>query len=199
MGPVGVQEMVVIFLVALVLFGPKKLPELGKTIAKAVSEFRRAQSDLKATFDREMQSLERENESLKEATRTAAAEISAFNDIDLFSGANTTYGAGTIDAPPQAPTVSASVIPGAESPTGAEQAAHVASLLDPPAAALEPGVDYGQPVEAARAANAAFDAAIDAVIAEAEGTAAPATPAGIPSGTTVAVSPQAAPEAAQHS
>ena len=32
MGPVGVPEMVVIFLVALVLFGPKKLPELGKTI-----------------------------------------------------------------------------------------------------------------------------------------------------------------------
>ena len=35
MGPVGVQEMIVIFLVALVLFGPKKLPELGKTIGKA--------------------------------------------------------------------------------------------------------------------------------------------------------------------
>ena len=31
MGPIGMQEMVVIFLVALVLFGPKKLPELGKT------------------------------------------------------------------------------------------------------------------------------------------------------------------------
>ncbi len=56
MGPIGVQEMVVIFLVALVLFGPKKLPELGKTLAKAVTEFRRAQSDLKATFEREMQS-----------------------------------------------------------------------------------------------------------------------------------------------
>ena len=45
MGPVGVQEMIVIFLVALVLFGPKKLPELGKTIGKAITEFRRAQSD----------------------------------------------------------------------------------------------------------------------------------------------------------
>ncbi len=46
MGPVGVQEMVVIFLVALVLFGPKKLPELGKTIGKGSPSFaalRRAQ------------------------------------------------------------------------------------------------------------------------------------------------------------
>src|SRR6266853_6837328 len=66
MGPLGVQEMIVIFLVALVLFGPKKLPELGKTIAKAMTEFRRAQSDLKATYEREMQAIERENESLKE-------------------------------------------------------------------------------------------------------------------------------------
>ncbi len=54
MGTVGVQEMVVIFLVALVLFGPKKLPELGRTIGKAITEFRRASNDLKATFEREM-------------------------------------------------------------------------------------------------------------------------------------------------
>ncbi len=59
MGTLGVQEMIAIFLVALVLFGPKKLPELGRTIGKAITEFRRASSDLKATFEREMQSLER--------------------------------------------------------------------------------------------------------------------------------------------
>ncbi len=204
MGPVGVQEMVVIFLVALVLFGPKKLPELGKTIAKAVTEFRRAQSDLKATFDREMQAIERENESLKEVTRTAAAEMSSFGDIDLAGGSPAAYSAGTIESP-QTPTVSASAVPGAESPVAAETAAHVASLLDPPAAALQPGVDYGQPVEAAQAFEAArakaMDSAIDAAIAEAEGQIAPAapagTPAGSPSGTLAAATPQAAPEAAQ--
>ena len=61
MGPIGVQEMIAIFLVALVLFGPKKLPELGRTIAKAITEFRRASNELKSTFDREMKALEREN------------------------------------------------------------------------------------------------------------------------------------------
>jgi len=70
MGPVGVQEMIVIFLVALVLFGPKKLPELGRTIGKAITEFRRAQSELKATLEHHMSELERENESLKEVTRS---------------------------------------------------------------------------------------------------------------------------------
>jgi sec-independent protein translocase protein TatA len=67
MGPIGVQEMIFIFLLALVLFGPKKLPELGRMVGKALSEFRRAQSELKATFDREMRNLELETQS-KEVT-----------------------------------------------------------------------------------------------------------------------------------
>jgi len=67
MGPIGWQEMVFIFLLALVLFGPKKLPELGRTLGKAITEFRRAQGELKATFDREMRNLERETD-LKEIT-----------------------------------------------------------------------------------------------------------------------------------
>ncbi len=66
MGPIGMQEMIFIFLLALVLFGPKKLPELGKMLGRAITEFRRAQTELKATFDREMLNLERETESLKE-------------------------------------------------------------------------------------------------------------------------------------
>ncbi len=75
MGPVGVQELVVIFLVALVLFGPKKLPELGKTIGKAITEFRRAQSELKSTFEGHMRELEKEHESIKEVTSGYTNEI----------------------------------------------------------------------------------------------------------------------------
>lgn len=77
MGPVGWQEMVIIFIVALVLFGPKKLPELGRTLGKAITEFRRASNELKSTFEREMQSLERENESLKEATRSYLSDTTS--------------------------------------------------------------------------------------------------------------------------
>ncbi len=71
----GVPEMAVIFILALVLFGPKKLPELGRTIGKAMTEFRRASNDLKATFEREMHTLERENESIQASTRKAAQEL----------------------------------------------------------------------------------------------------------------------------
>ena len=143
MGPIGIQEMIVIFLVALVLFGPKKLPELGKTIAKAVSEFRRAQSDFKATLDREMQSLERENEALKEVTRQAAVDITSYSDIDLTGGPMHEPPADpkAFDTAPsdftalETPTVSASAVPGAES-QGTSQAA-----ANDGAAQATPGVE----------------------------------------------------------
>lgn len=61
--------MVAIFILALLLFGPKELPKLGRTIGKAMTEFRRAQSELKTTFNREMQNLERET-GIKELTAT---------------------------------------------------------------------------------------------------------------------------------
>src|SRR5690242_602732 len=58
MGPLGYPEMIFIFFLALILFGPKKLPELGRTVGKALTEFRRASNELKSTFDREMKNLE---------------------------------------------------------------------------------------------------------------------------------------------
>jgi TatA/E family protein of Tat protein translocase len=83
MGPVGVQELIVIFLVALVLFGPKKLPELGKTIAKGISEFRRAQSELKSTFEGHMRDLEKEHESIKQVTASYTNDIyNTYNEYD---------------------------------------------------------------------------------------------------------------------
>jgi TatA/E family protein of Tat protein translocase len=60
MGPLGVQEMLGIFMIALLLFGPKKLPELGRMLGKAVSEFRRAKNELKSTFESHLSELEKE-------------------------------------------------------------------------------------------------------------------------------------------
>ena len=74
-GTLGMQEMIVIFMLALVLFGPKKLPELGRTIGKAITEFRRASNDLKATFEREMQTLERESQSIGQVAQVTAGDI----------------------------------------------------------------------------------------------------------------------------
>ena len=60
MGSIGVPEMIIIFIVALIVFGPKKLPELGKSLGKGLAEFRRASNELKATIEDEVRSLETE-------------------------------------------------------------------------------------------------------------------------------------------
>ena len=142
MGPVGVQEMVVIFLVALVLFGPKKLPELGKTIGKAITEFRRAQSELKSTFESHMRELEKENESIKEVTRSYTNEIyNHYNEYDSSyhdSGTYTELGQTTSANPP---TVSEPAPQGAESTVSHEAPQNgTVPRTAAPAVATEPAV-----------------------------------------------------------
>src|SRR5205085_1844656 len=55
MGNLGMPELMLILVLALLLFGPKKLPEIGKTVGKALGEFRRASNDLKRTIENEME------------------------------------------------------------------------------------------------------------------------------------------------
>jgi len=50
----GAPELVAIFVLALLLFGPKKLPELGRALGKSFAEFRRATTELKSVLEREM-------------------------------------------------------------------------------------------------------------------------------------------------
>ena len=57
----GLSEMIFIFLLALLLFGPKKMPEIGRQIGRALNEFRRASNEFKSQIESEIQNLERES------------------------------------------------------------------------------------------------------------------------------------------
>jgi TatA/E family protein of Tat protein translocase len=59
----GLSEMIFIFLLALLIFGPKKMPEIGRQIGRALAEFRRASNEFKAQIESEIQNLEHENPS----------------------------------------------------------------------------------------------------------------------------------------
>jgi len=54
MGSIGMPEMLVILVIALIIFGPRKLPELGKSLGKSLAEFKRASNDLKSTLEEEI-------------------------------------------------------------------------------------------------------------------------------------------------
>ena len=137
MGPLGVQETVFIFVLALLIFGPKKLPELGKTIGKAMSEFRRASSELRAPFDREMNAIERENESLKDVTRQYAIEEHSYNHDSYYDSGD--YGSGSYDHnSADITSVSASAPQGADDQAGQPQTTTSASAEVTPAEGTEP-------------------------------------------------------------
>lgn len=53
-GSIGAPELIFIFLIALLIFGPRKLPQLGRAIGKSLAEFRRATQDLKSSLEREV-------------------------------------------------------------------------------------------------------------------------------------------------
>jgi TatA/E family protein of Tat protein translocase len=62
----GFPELVVIFVIALLVFGPRKLPELGRSLGKSLAEFKRATNELKRTWEEEVKTEETE---LKEIQR----------------------------------------------------------------------------------------------------------------------------------
>ena len=72
-GPLGVPELLMIFAVILIVFGPRRIPEIGRTLGKALSEFRKATDDLKGTIEREVR--------LEELKKIPSAAMAPFESI----------------------------------------------------------------------------------------------------------------------
>ena len=53
-GSIGMPELVIIFVIALIVFGPRKLPDLGRSLGKSIAEFKRASNELKSTLEEEI-------------------------------------------------------------------------------------------------------------------------------------------------
>ena len=53
-GSIGFPELLVIFVIALIVFGPKKLPDLGRSLGKSLAEFKRASNELRNTLEEEV-------------------------------------------------------------------------------------------------------------------------------------------------
>src|SRR4249919_423882 len=70
-GSIGMPELIIIFVIALIIFGPRKLPELGRSLGKSIAEFKRASNELKSTLEEEIR-LEEQQQQRQEAAKAAA-------------------------------------------------------------------------------------------------------------------------------
>ena len=72
-GNIGMPELIVIFTIALLIFGPRKLPELGRSLGRSLSEFKKASNELRSTLEEEIRVEEqREATKVPPAVSTAA-------------------------------------------------------------------------------------------------------------------------------
>jgi TatA/E family protein of Tat protein translocase len=75
----GIPELLLIFVIALLVFGPKKLPEMGKSIGRAMAEFKKASEDFQETVRTEMKEVEKST-GVEEVKKLANLDITAYED-----------------------------------------------------------------------------------------------------------------------
>ena len=86
-GSVGTPELIIIFVIALIVFGPRKLPELGKSLGKSLAEFKRASNELKNTLDEEIRAEER-----KQQEKQAPPRVAEFHETAPATGTDHSIG-----------------------------------------------------------------------------------------------------------
>lgn len=116
MGPIGMPEMVLIFMVALMLFGPKELPKIGKTVAKAINDFKRASNELKDTWQRELTALEQDTHDIRSEIKQETDQISKSTSSygESYYNQDSSYDYGAYGYPN---TSTDSSLPASETPT----------------------------------------------------------------------------------
>jgi len=80
-GSIGMPELIIILVIALIIFGPRKLPELGKSLGRSLNEFKKASTDLQNTLEQEIK-IEEQKESAAKAKAEEDTASSAFDHHD---------------------------------------------------------------------------------------------------------------------
>ena len=83
-GSIGMPELIIILVIALIIFGPRKLPELGKSLGRSLNEFKKASTDLQNTLEQEIK-IEEQKEAAKkdeESRKTAPHTVTPGPESD---------------------------------------------------------------------------------------------------------------------
>jgi len=85
-GSIGMPELIIIFVIALIIFGPRKLPELGRSLGKSLAEFKRASNELRSTLEEEIRIEDQKAAAAPKAAEPPGAPIETHPDEPVASG-----------------------------------------------------------------------------------------------------------------
>jgi sec-independent protein translocase protein TatA len=91
-GSIGMPELIIILVIALIIFGPRKLPELGKSLGRSLNEFKKASTDLQNTLEQEIKIEEQ-----KEAAEKFKTDENKFKSDNKAAPHSVTPGPGATD------------------------------------------------------------------------------------------------------
>ena len=69
-GSIGMPELIIILVIALIIFGPRKLPELGRSLGRSINEFKKASNELRSTLEEEIRVEEQKDRATTAASAT---------------------------------------------------------------------------------------------------------------------------------
>src|SRR5262245_58140670 len=96
-GSIGMPELIIILVIALIIFGPRKLPELGRSLGRSINEFKKASNELRSTLEEEIR-VEETRGRTTPASATPPAATPAPVDTATVSRTTTAPGTGTHSA-----------------------------------------------------------------------------------------------------
>ena len=87
-GPLGIQEILIILALALIVFGPRRLPQLGRALGRTLEEFRRGAHDLRSSLEREVRIEDQaaDDEEIREGASTPSTHTSEPDGSEATEG-----------------------------------------------------------------------------------------------------------------
>ena len=129
-GTLGGPELFLIFVVALIVFGPRKLPDIGKSLGKMMGEFRRASNDFKSTIESEV-----ESEKIRESMRIEPPRVKTVKTKPASTGEESAGGTSESEASAEVGDTSEDAAP----PKDAKPASETSPQAGDEGGAPEPG------------------------------------------------------------